>query len=471
LFLPYALCLLCLLGIFVNDCSAGEKEKRINVIFILADDLGYGDLGCYGHPQIKTPNLDQLAKDGMRFTQFYVTSPVCSPSRCSFLTGKHPQRFGIHHADLPETEPRYALPLTAVTLMKLLQQAGYVTAHIGKWHLGEPPLTSLPRYHGFDYFFGNLGGRPSSSWTKYARYDDAQFIVNEEQPRTFPGYATDVQTDQALKYLDKVGKGDEPFYLNLWYNSPHEPLSPKVKQAELYKGLDKKKQVYYGSVSNLDHNIGRILKKLDELGIAKNTLIIFSSDNGPEALTFMWAAGSAGPLRGRKTQLWEGGVRLPFIVRLPGRVPAGKENNGVASSLDFLPTVCELTGTKSPPAKDRDEGISLVPTLTGKGPIPKRTLFWEFHGAQRGGPASGSLAIREGDWKLYIYLNTPKRVLYNIPKDIGEKNNVIADHPELAKQLEMRALQWYKDLPHEKAERKKIPVPKTEEEANRLPVK
>ena len=203
-------------------------NKRPNVIFILTDDLGYGDLACYGHPTIKTPNLDKLAKDGMRFTQFYVTSPVCTPSRTSFVTGRHPQRFGIHSADVPESLPRYALPEDAVTIQRLLRRAGYRTAHIGKWHLGEPPLTGMPRKHGFDFFFGCMGGRPSSSWIKYARYDDAQYFRNEEPAKTYPGYNTDVLTEQALKYLDEVGKGDAPFYLNLWYHAPHEPLSPAV---------------------------------------------------------------------------------------------------------------------------------------------------------------------------------------------------------------------------------------------------
>ncbi len=446
-------------------------QRPLNVVFILADDLGYGDLGCYGHPKIRTPHLDRLAKEGMRFTQFYVTSPVCSPSRASFLTGRHPQRFGIHHADLPEQLPRYSLPVTAVTVNKLLRKAGYRTAHFGKWHLGEPPDTGLPRKHGFDHFFGTLGGRPSSSWTKFARYDDAQFILNENQPKTYPGYGTDVLTDRVLQYLDGAAKGDKPFYINLWYNSPHEPLSPKVKQAELYADRDKKEQVYFGSVTNLDDNVGRVLKKLDDLGVASNTLVVFSSDNGPEVHTFQWAAGSAGPLRGMKTQLWEGGIRVPLIVRLPGMVPAGKMSDAVASSLDFLPSICEFAGVDAPPSKDRDEGISLVPILTGKGKAEKRCLYWEFHGSQRGGPPSGSVVVREGDWKLHVYFQKEKRELhlYNLATDPGEQEDVLEQHKDLAARLEKKALEWYEQLPKEKATRQRVPVPETEAEANRLP--
>jgi arylsulfatase A-like enzyme len=450
--------------------SAAEPRPaaRPNVLFILSDDLGYGDLGCYGHPKIKSPHLDKLAQQGMRFTQFYTTAPVCTPSRASFLTGRHPQRFGIYHADLPETLPRFPLPLTAVTVNKLLQQAGYRTAHFGKWHLGEPPDTGLPRKHGFDLFFGSLGGRPSSSWSKYARYDDAQFILNEEQPKTYPGYATDVLTDRVLAYLDEAAKGDKPFYVNLWYNAPHEPLSPKVKQAALYPGEEKKPQVYYGSVTNLDHNVSRVLQKLNDLGLADSTLVVFSSDNGPEVHTFTWAAGSAGPLRGMKTQLWEGGLRVPLLVRLPKVVPAGKVSDAVASALDFLPTVCEITGVQAPPAKERDEGVSLVPVLTGKQASLTRTLYWEFHAAQRGGPPSGTVTVREGDWKLHLEPGKARRELYNLAQDIGEKVNVAERQPDVAARLEKQALEWYAELPKDKGERKRVPVPATEEEANRL---
>lgn len=446
-----------------------QPKKRPNVIFILTDDLGYGDLGCQGNTKVKTPHIDKLARQGMRFTQFYVTSPVCTPSRASFLTGKHPQRFGIHHADLPETEPRYPLPDNVVSLQRLLRQAGYFTAHIGKWHLGEPPLTGLPRRHGFDFFFGCMGGRPSSSWNKFARYDDAQYFRNEEPAKTYPGYNTDVLTDQTLELLDGIAKKEQPFYLNLWYHAPHEPLSPKVKEAEHYRDLPPHEQVYFGTITNLDNNIGRLLKKLDDLGIADDTIVIFSSDNGPEVLGKRPAAGSAGPLRGKKTQLWEGGVRVPFIVRWNGHIPAGKTSNEVASALDLIHTITELTGTKHPNVKSLDEGMSLTPVLLGKGKLPQRTLYWEFHGKQRGGPDSGSLAIRDGDWKLYLYPGTDKRMLFNLADDIGEQTDQAAARKEIADALQKKALAWYADLPRETAKKMANPVPKTELEANTLP--
>ncbi len=453
-----------------SPSQAQPAQKKLNIIFILADDLGWGDLGCYGHTHIKTPNLDKLAKKGMRFKQFYTTSPVCTPSRASYLTGRHPQRFNIHHADLPETTPRYPLPLDAVTLMRLLRSAGYLTSHFGKWHLGEPPHTGMPRKHGFDHFFGSMGGRPSSSWNQFARYDDAQFFLNEQPARSYPGYATDVITDHVLKYLDDVGKKDQPFYMNLWYHSPHEPLSPKVKQSDLYANFPKKEKVYYGSVSNLDHNIGRVLAKIAELGIEENTLIVFASDNGPEVLIAAFSAGSAGILRGMKTQLWEGGVRVPFIVALPGTIPPDRTSHQVASALDFLPTICELTKVKAP-AKDKlDEGRSLVPYLKGKATTESRTLYWESHIGQRGGPASGTLVIRDGDWKLHLWQKENKRALYDLANDIGESKDLSATQKDVADRLERLAQAWYGTLPRETELRKKQPVPKTEAEANRLPL-
>jgi arylsulfatase A-like enzyme len=453
--------------------ACSEAAERPNILFILADDLGYGDLACYGHPRIRTPNLDRLAREGMRFTQFYVTSPVCTPSRASFMTGRHPQRFGIHHADLPEQLPRYPLPASARLVSELLKTAGYRTAHFGKWHLGEPPWTVMPRSQGFDLFFGSLGGRPSSSWIKFARYDDAQFILNEEQPRSYAGYATDITADRASEFLGEAARGGAPFYCNVWFNAPHEPLSPAVRQAAGYAdlaGRNPKEPVYFGTVENLDWNVGRLLARLDALGLAVRTLVVFSSDNGPEVHTMAWSAGSAGPMRGMKTQLWEGGIRVPMIARLPGTIPAGRVTDAVASALDFLPTVAELAGVEVPNRRELDEGISLVPLLGGRQEARVRTLFWEFHAPQRGGPPSGSVAVRSGDWKLHLVPESSRRELYDLKSDVGEKNNVAAEHPDVVARLEKQALAWYAALPKETAPKSRVAPPATEAEANHLPI-
>lgn len=488
-----------------RSARPSSDKPPLNVLFILTDDLGYGDLGVYGHPRTRTPNIDQLAREGTRFTQFYVTSPVCSPSRASFMTGRHAQRFGIHFADLPEQLPRYFLPASALTINKLFRAAGYHTAHVGKWHLGEPPDTPMPRAHGFDHFFGAMGGRPSSSWIKFGRYDDAQFFEGDDpQAKTYPGYATDVTTDQALAYLDRAGKGGKPFYLNLWLNAPHEPLSPNVKQAARYRDLtDKKQQVYYGTVTNMDENVGRVLRKLDELSIADRTLVIFSSDNGPEDHSFAYSAGSSGGLRGEKTQLWEGGIRVPMIMRLPGVVAAGRTSDQVASALDLLPTLCGLIGIKIPNPDQLDEGINLAPFLSGtiKPRATKpRTLFWEYHFEQRagGGQPSGSLVIRDGDWKLHIYQTVRKRArgfsgetiastpareasandqalpkpkLYNLRTDANEGTDLAAQHPRVVARLGSKARRWFAGLPRDPGVYTRVETPKTEAEANRLPLR
>lgn len=276
-----------------------------------------------------------------------------------------------------------------------------------------------------------------------------------------------METDQAIGFLEDAAKKERPFYLNLWYHAPHEPLSDKVKEAALYKDEDRKKQVYYGTVTNMDRNVGRILDALARLGLEENTLVIFSSDNGPEVWGFTFSRGSAGRLRGWKTQLWEGGVRVPFIARWPGRIPPGKTSGTVTSALDYVPTICEVTGAKAP--DKLDGGLSLLPLLTGKGTLPSRTLFWEFHHGQRGGPTSGSLVVRDGDWKLHLYQKEGKKALFDMAKDEGESTDVSGAHPEVVRRLERLALGWFATLPKETEAKKKRPVPASEEEANRLP--
>ncbi len=307
------------MGTAVQRTSA--SRQRPNFLVIFCDDLGYSDLGCFGNRMIQTPNLDRLASRGVRFTDFYSTAPVCSPSRAGLITGRCPQRFGIHHADLPESLPRYPLPASAVTVADVLKPAGYQTAHVGKWHLGEPPEAPEPRKRGFDYFFGCFGGRPSSPWIRYARSMDPEIVVNENRPVVYKGHVTEVQTQGALAWLGKVDRS-RPFFLNLWYNAPHEPLAPLDNQARLYKDWSPEEQTYFQTVSDVDTCVGRVLAKLEQMGAAENTMILFTSDNGPEAHSFRYSRGSAWPLKGMKTQLWEGGIREPGILVWPGHVPS-----------------------------------------------------------------------------------------------------------------------------------------------------
>jgi arylsulfatase A-like enzyme len=247
-----------------------RQLARPNLIIIFCDDLGYADLGCFGNRTIQTPNLDRLAAEGTRFTDLYSVSPVCTPSRAALMTGKYPQRFGIHHADLPESLPRYSLPESAVTLPQVLHDAGYYTAHIGKWHLGEPPEAPEPRKRGYDYFFGCLGGRPSSPWIKYARSVDPEMIENESRPQVMKGHVTDIQTDGAIRALQRAPKG-KPFFLNLWYNAPHEPLAPHrvLGHAKIFQRGAK---LPYPRVQ-IRHRLNGILSKSFRLGSNENRYV------------------------------------------------------------------------------------------------------------------------------------------------------------------------------------------------------
>ncbi len=428
---------------FAAPLVAAAPRRKPNVLMILCDDLGYSDLGCYGNRVVHTPHLDRLASRGLRFTDFHVTSPVCSPSRAAFMTGRYPQRFGIHHADLPESLPRYPLPNSAAILPALLKPAGYQTAHIGKWHLGEPPEAVEPRKRGLDYFFGCFGGRPSSPWIKYARSMDPEIVVNENRPVVYRGHFTDVQTQGALDWLDSLDRA-RPFYINLWYNAPHEPLAPLAHQNRLYRDWSAAEQTYFQTVSDMDAGVGRVLTKLEQMGALENTLVFFTSDNGPEAHSFEYSRGSAWPLKGMKTQLWEGGIREPAILAWPGRIPAARVSNAVVSALDLVPTVCAAAGVRAP--GNLDGGIDLVPVANGNLARTNRPLFFEFHFPQRGVEASLPMAVRRGRWKLFADHAFSQVQLYDLVADPGETTDLAAATPDVLKALREELRGWWAQL-------------------------
>ncbi|MGH9657528.1 MAG: sulfatase-like hydrolase/transferase [Bryobacteraceae bacterium] len=432
--------------------QALAQPRRPNIVLIYCDDLGWGDLGCYGNRIIQTPNLDRLAARGTRFTDFHSTSPVCSPARAAVLTGHYPQRYGIHHADLPESLPRYGLPETCVTVAEALQRAGYATAHIGKWHVGEPPNFPAPRRHGFEFFAGCFGGRPSSPWGRYARSMDPEVIVNEQRPVVFKGHVTEVQTQAALDALNRSTRG-RPFFLNVCYNAPHEPLAPIEHQAKLYRDWSPEEQTYFQTVTDMDAGVGRILAKLEDMGVAQDTLVLFSSDNGPEAHRFKYSRGSAGPLKGMKTQLWEGGVRVPGILAWPGRVPAGRVSNALASILDIFPTFTEV-----PAEVKLDGGVDLVALANGR--VPDRALFFEFHAPQRGVEASLPMAARRGKWKLFATHSLDRVELYDLEADLGERDNVAARNPKVVADLKAELAGWWSQFAAQvELPEKRTPVP------------
>lgn len=418
-----------------------------NVVIILCDDLGYTDLGCYGNRIIRTPNLDRLAASAVRFTDHHTTSPVCSPSRTALITGQYQQRYGIHHADTPENTRRYIVPTSAVTLAEVLHDAGYHTAHVGKWHLGEPPEAPHPFDQGFDSFFGNFGGRPSSGWIKYARSMNPEMIRGKDRPEVHQGHVTEVQANEALKVIDeRAGKG--PFFLNLWLNAPHEPLAPIANQAEGYPHWSKEEQTYFQTVTDLDHAVGQILKKLEDKGIADNTLVAFSSDNGPEAHSFQYSRGTAMPLKGMKTQLWEGGIRVPCLVRFPKNAHAGTVSNAVTSMLDVFPTVLAVTGVKPKTALSLDGGLDLRLALSGGGSkFDARHLFFEFRFPQRGVATSLPLAVRRGRWKLFSDDKFERSELYDLQVDLGEGRNVAEQNRAVRDGLLKELKRWKESLP------------------------
>lgn len=445
----YGSLILSLSGVFSTALVAQESDSQPNVIFILADDLGWGDLGCYGHPHIKTPELDKLAGNGTLLTQFYVNGSVCSPSRTAFFTATYPARLRIHDfiSTPEENEARgmadYVDPAVP-NLATTFKDAGYTTAHIGKWHMAKKG-PAIRRY-GFDY----VG--PAEEPGKGPR-DDPYFMAK----------STERFVDYALDFIDR-NDGKYPFFIQLWTLTPHATLNPTPEQMERYKGFRPSKtipgfnhrsaaEIYYSTVTDLDTQIGRLLKGLEERDLDRNTIIVFSSDNGPEDIHIIGAGhsgiGSAGPFRGRKRSLYEGGVRMPFIVSWPGHIPADRiDNESVVSGIDLLPTLCGLTGVPLPDDFQGD-GEDASAALLGEGWERTDPLYWEWRFGFFGEPFhhSPELAIREGDWKLLLNPDESRLELYNIPEDPTELTNLATEHPDLVEKMEKEALAWQATLP------------------------
>ena len=422
--------------------STVEAEQP-NIIWIVADDLGYNDLSCMGQKNFKTPRLDQLAAEGMKFTQFYAGSTVCAPSRACFMTGQHTghvyQRFNgkIQFRDDPFD----------MTIATLLKRAGYQTAMIGKSGLAcNSNDGKLPNRKGFDYFYGY------SSHTAAHRYYPKQLWRNGEAVK-FEGnngregktYSGDLFLKESLQWIEK--SRDKPFFLHLSLQQPHADLQVPEKYRKRFLGKFKEKPFkrgYYRSEENpkattaamityLDESIGKIVDLVKKLRLEKKTYIMFTSDNGPhgEGGHHPENFDSNGPLRGMKRDLYEGGIRVPLIAWCPGTIPAGKTSDLISASWDFPATACELAGIDPP---EKTDGISLVPTLTGRGKQKQHDyLYWEFY------EQGGKQAVRSGKWKG-IRLNVKRErhgriMLFNLQKDLGEKNNVADKHPDVVKRL------------------------------------
>ncbi len=419
--------------------------RRPNIIFILADDLGYGDLGCYGQSRIKTPNLDRLAAEGMRFTDFYAGSTVCAPSRCALMTGLHTGHCLIRgNANVPLRE-------RDLTVAELLKADGYHTGLIGKWGLGNENTSGVPWQKGFDEFVGYLDQvHAHNYYTDYLwRHDPRtgfsdKMVFPENQGVVKQLYSHDLFAKAALNFV-KINKPDplnhhRPFFLYLAFTIPHanneegrrsgngmQVPSDAPYSDEPWPPTEKNKAAM---ITRMDGDVGRLLDKLQELKIDDETVIFFSSDNGPHKEggvdpTFFR---SSGPFRGIKRDLYEGGIRVPLIVRWPGKIKPGQVNNGVFAFWDFLPTAVQIAGEKVPGDID---GISFLPTLLGKTQTNTHAaLYWEFH--ERG----FQQAARMGDWKAVRLKAGGPLELYNLKTDPGEKNNVAAENPEMVAKLD-----------------------------------
>lgn len=428
--------------------AAASPSARPNIVFILADDLGYGDLGCYGQQRIQTPRIDRLAAEGTRFTQCYAGSTVCAPSRCSLMTGLDQGHARVRGNAGRQNPLAQSLRPGDVTVARVLKDAGYTTALIGKWGLGDVDgaEVGLPRRQGFDYFFGYLNQRhahnyyPTFLWRNEEKVPLRNTVPKEDASGAGVSdnkldYSADLIADEALAFVRRAK--DRPFFLYFAPTLPHAnneagKLGMEVPDLGPYQDLDWPfaQKAHAAMISRLDRDVGRLLDLLKELGLEQKTIVFFTSDNGPhrEGGNNPDFNDSNGPLRGIKRDLYEGGIRTPMIVRWPGRVPAGRVSDQVWAFWDFLPTAAALAEAKTPRGLD---GISMLPALEGRKQTRQHEyLYWEFH---EGGFKQ---AIRSGAWKGVRLAPDKPLELYDLRTDLGETNNVAAANPQVVKRLE-----------------------------------
>lgn len=436
----------CLLAWLGARAQAGAADAVApNVVILYADDLGYGDLGCQGHPSIRTPRLDRLAGQGMRFSDCYSAAEVCTPSRAALLTGRYPVRSGMCHdvRRVLHRDSRGHLPAAEITLAEALRERGYATACVGKWHLGNFTIEPAghPHRHGFDFFFGlphsnDMDATPQAPWNAVERRDQDSRWWNlslwrqgaEIERPADQATLTRRTIDEAISFV--AAHEHEPFFLYVPFTFPHVPLFASAE----FRGRSRH-GIYGDVVEELDAGVGRLLDALAERGLDDRTLVVFSSDNGPW-LTMGPQGGSAGPLRDGKGSTWEGGMRVPLIARLPGRIPAGSVHRGVVSTMDLFPTCLALAGA-APPAGVTIDGVDLAPALFADRAVERQAFFY-YRGTRL-------FAVRSGRWKAHLFTQpaygepraTPHAppLLFDLEADVGEEHDVAADHPEVVARL------------------------------------
>jgi arylsulfatase len=431
-------------------CAAApepRRDKAPNIIFILADDLGYGELGCYGQKKIQTPHLDRLAAQGVKFTNAYSGNAVCAPSRCVLMTGMHPGHAWVRDNRTFGHEGQTPLPASTVTVAKLLQSAGYATGATGKWGLGGPGTEGDPNRQGFDLFYGfNCQGHAHNHYPSYLWRND-QRVDQPGNDGTFSGrsYSHDMFEKEALAFI--TANKEKPFFLFLPFTIPHVAMQVPNDSMEPYKDWEetpywatrgymphpRPRAAHAGMITRMDRSVGRILELLSKLGLDENTIVFFSSDNGSidvvggHDLAFFQANG---PLRGQKGTLYEGGIRVPFIARWPGRIKPGTVNDSPIMFSDVLPTLCELAKVPAPKGID---GVSVAPALLEGTPVTREFIYWEY---PSGG---GHQAVRMGNWKgirTDLQKGPAPTQLYDLATDVGETKNVAAANPEIVAKIE-----------------------------------
>lgn len=426
--------------------AADAARPRPNIVFIFADDWGWGDVSCHGNEWLATPHLDRLAGEGIDFRQFNVLNPVCSPSRAAVMTGHYPARYCIHeHFASPEQNRRRGMPdwldAQAPSLPRLLKQAGYRTAHFGKWHLTNREAKGAPRPEEYGY-------------------DEAKVFNGGAE---WPAAAVQATADDTVAFI--AANAGRPFFVNVWLHESHTPHVPTRESLTRWQHLPERRRVYAAAITDGDDAVGKILAALQAAGVEENTLVMFSSDNGPESPSpkepatmrdgdasisgydTTCSVGETGGLRGRKRSLFEGGVRVPFLVRWPGRAPAGLKNDTtVLTAVDLLPTLCAATGVDLP-AGYRGDGENLLAALDGKLVQRTRPVYWQWRGKADGPDLWPRLAVRDGDWKLVLDPAADRAELYDLGHDRGETKNVAAAHPDVVARLSALTIAWRDSLP------------------------
>lgn len=437
---------LLLFGVFTLPCPAlAADTARPNIIFVLVDDMGYADLGCMGAKDIRTPHIDRLASEGLRFTDFYANAPVCTPTRTAFITGRWQQRLGLEWA-MGFTAEQYrrvdgkwveepdklalGLPASETTIAELLKKAGYATGAFGKWHLGYKDEYN-PTRHGFDEYFGVLLGHVD--YYRYSYFDGTYALRDGETPVKTEGYLTDLINQRAVEFVRKHAK--EPFFVYVPYNAVHWPFQPPGRPSPALtkeNAYDGDRQNYAAMLEKVDEGVGMLLAELQKHAILDNTLFVLSSDNGGERFS------DNSPLFNHKQTLWEGGIRVPCVMRWPAKLPRGQVVHQPAITMDLTATFLAAAGVAVPADRPVD-GINLLPILTGQEPPRERTFCWRVNRSNR-----QMKAIRHGDWK-YVQ-DSAVEMLFNLADDISERRDLAFRHPDVLSDLKARLKAWEDEM-------------------------